>query len=82
MALAHDEWVSGIRTLVEAVGHEHERAEPDRTTPELGEQLTVDPQVLDVLRVLRKREGRNRLVERDGASTALTGLIRTLRGVL
>ena len=60
-----DEREMNIGMLVEALGHQHVGAEIHGTSPEFGEQRALDFDVADVLGVLRRRDGRDFLVEHD-----------------
>src|SRR5581483_9211462 len=60
----HDR-IARVRVLVEALGQEHDRAHVHGPAPELRERVALDAHVLDVLRVLRLRDWRNLLVERE-----------------
>ena len=78
MAVIDHERIARIRMRVEAVGQKDVRAQVHVTTPELREFLAAHADVLDVLRVLGRRDGRNFLVESDRHHAPPGGVDRDL----
>ncbi len=71
VVFADDERKMNVGMLVESLGYQHVGAEVHGPAPELGEQRALNLEVPDVLRVLRRRDGRDFLVEHDGDQPAL-----------
>ncbi len=65
MSRVHHERIVCGGMLVEALRQQDPRAEVGFATPELGQQLALDPDVLQIFRLLRVRKRRDLLLERD-----------------
>ena len=61
----HHQRIANLRMAVESFRHQHHGAQIHRTSPELAQQLALDFQVFDVLRVARRRDGRYFLVQQE-----------------
>jgi len=66
VSMGEDEGVALVRMGVPALGHEDDRSEVHVATPEAGEALAPEPDVLHVLRVRRRRQWRKDVVEGEG----------------
>ncbi len=65
VTVVDDERIAGLGMLIEPLGQKHAGAQVHRASPETGEQLAPYPDVLDVLRVRRRWNGRDLLIQRD-----------------
>src|SRR5215472_365301 len=72
MAVKDGERVPRLGVRVEALRHEHVRAEIHRAPPKTSQQLRLNAHVADILRIFQRRNGRDFLGERErsGGGTA------------
>ena len=66
VSVKNDERITRFGMRVETFGQQHMCAEIHRPAPKLRQALALNPDVLDVLRIFRRLDGRNDFVERDG----------------
>ena len=65
VAVEDAERVAGFGVLLKAFGEQHVRAQVHRATPKLGEPLTLNANMFDILGVLWFLHRRNFLIQRD-----------------
>ncbi len=61
VVLKHNQRIVRVRMLVEPLRHHHHRAQVNRRSPEIAQQLRLNPQVPDVLRIRIRLDRRNHL---------------------
>ena len=74
MPVVDDQRIVRVGVRIEAFGQKHVRAEIHRAAPEIRQELALDAYVLDVLRILRRLDRRNHLVESQLNGLAAAGI--------
>lgn len=70
-----------VGVLVKTIGQEDDGANVHRPPPEIAEELTLQLNVLDVLRVLRRLDGRYRFVQANANGGGRSGVEVNLGGL-
>ncbi len=76
VSVKHHQGIARLGVLLESLRYQDVGSEVHRAAPELGEEITLDPDVFDILCVLRFRDWRYHFIHLEGVTNRPGGIDR------